>query len=108
MRKWLLIGLAVVLVLVGVGVYAAVNLNRYVADNRDWIASQVETVLGRRVAFEKLEVTLLGGVGVTVEDVRIADDPAFSKTDFLTAKRVNVAVRLVPALFGHYELRHIA
>ena len=106
MRKWVI--LAVVLAVLAGGVaLALVNLNSYLNRNRDWLASQVEAALGRKVSFSEIGVQLFGGFGARIKDLRIADDPAFSKDDFVKAGDAEVSMALWPALFGRYEVKRI-
>ena len=66
MRKVLILG-AVLLVLIGGLFVAASNLNRYLEDNREWLAQQASSALGRPVTFDKIGVSLRGGLGARVE-----------------------------------------
>src|SRR5262249_49669805 len=86
---------------------ALVNLNSYLNRNKDWLAGQVENALGRKVSFSEIGVQLFGGFGARIKDLTIADDPAFSKDDFLKAGDVQVSIRLWPALFGRYEVKRV-
>jgi AsmA protein len=38
--------------------------------------------------------------GVTADNISIADDPTFSKTDFVTAKSLKVGVEMIPLIFS--------
>ena len=62
MRKLLILG-AVLLILAGALFVAASNLNRYLAENREWLAEQASSALGRSVAFDEIGVSLRGGLG---------------------------------------------
>jgi AsmA protein len=106
MRKWMVLGV-VLAVIVGAVAVALVNLNAYLNRNKDWLAGQVTQALGRNVSFSEVGVQLFGGFGARIKDLRIADDPAFSKDDFVKAGEVQVSIRLWPALFGRYEVRRI-
>ena len=55
--------------------------------------------LGRKVTIGSIKAALLSG-GVAVEDLSIADDPAFSAAPFVTAKAVTVGVNLLPLIFS--------
>ncbi|MBI2962485.1 MAG: AsmA family protein [Deltaproteobacteria bacterium] len=106
MRKWTI--LAVVLgTLAGAVALALVNLDSYLNRNKDWLAGQVESAVGRKVSFSEIGVRLIGGFGARIRDLRIADDAAFSKEDFVRAGDVQVSVRLWPALFGRYEVSRV-
>jgi uncharacterized protein involved in outer membrane biogenesis len=107
MRKWIVLGV-ILLVIVGGVALALTNLNSYLNRNKDWLAGQVESQLGRKVSFSEIGVQLFGGFGARIKNLRIADDPAFSKDDFVKAGDVEVAMRLWPALFGRYEVKRVA
>lgn len=108
MKKWALAILALALVVAGGLAYVAANLDAYLAAQRDWLAAQTEAVFGRRVAFDGLEASFRGGLGVTIENLRIGDDPAYSEGDLLQARTVIVHVKVLPALFGRYEIRRVS
>jgi uncharacterized protein involved in outer membrane biogenesis len=44
---------------------------------------------------------------VRVDDLRIGDDPAYADGDFLQAASAQVSVRVLPALFGRWEVRRV-
>ncbi len=106
MRKWILL-VALLLVFVAAVAVAVLNLEWYLNDNKAWLARQAEDMIGRPVHFEKIGVSLWGGLGVRVQKLRIPDDPAFSSEDFLLADDVRVRVRLLPALQGRYEIARV-
>jgi uncharacterized protein involved in outer membrane biogenesis len=106
--KKLLIVLAVVLVaFAGAVVFGLANLNSYLNENREWVASHAGSALGRSVSFGQIGISFTGGLGVRVEKLRIDDDPAFSRDPFVTAGAVDLRVALWPALFGNIEVGHI-
>jgi AsmA protein len=70
---------------------------------RPKIESELTNALGRQVTLGKLSLSILRG-SVGVEDLSIADDPAFSKSPFITAKSLKVGVKLFPLIFSK-ELR---
>jgi AsmA protein len=55
--------------------------------------------LGRRVTIGRLRIALLSG-GVAAENLMIADDPAFGRQPFVTAKSVSVGVDLMPLIMS--------
>jgi uncharacterized protein involved in outer membrane biogenesis len=83
------------------------NLNAYLTSHKDWLTAQVEGVLGRKVSFSEISVSLSSGFGARVKDVRIADDPAFSADDFVRAGAVEVSVKFWPALFRRFEVKRL-
>ena len=106
MRRLFIVG-AVLVVLAGAVFLAAANANRYLESHREWLAQQASTALGRPVAFDAIGVSFRRGLGVRVSDVVIGEDSAFGKEAFLRATRIDVAIKLLPALRGHFELARI-
>jgi uncharacterized protein involved in outer membrane biogenesis len=102
----LILGVIVVVIAVAVG-FVLSNLNAYLNSNKDWLAAQVEGVLGRKVSFSEIGVSLSSGFGARIKDVRIADDPAFSQDDFVRAGTVEVSVKFWPALFRRFEVKRL-
>ncbi len=66
---------------------------------RPRIESALTTALGRPVTLGKLGLSIFSG-SVTVDDVKIADDPAFSQSPFITAKSLKVGVEVFPLIFS--------
>src|SRR5438046_551532 len=94
MRK-LLVSLALILTATGVVLLALMLvLNRLIARNRDQIVSRVEATLGRPVAVDAIKVSLWGGPGLRLDNVRVADDPQFSETTFVSAAALTVRASL--------------
>jgi AsmA protein len=106
MRKILILG-AVLLVLAGALFVAASNLNRYLAENREWLAEQASSALGRSVAFDEIGVSFRGGFGARVTSIAIGEDPAFGKGEFLRADRIDAVIKILPALRGRYEVARV-
>jgi AsmA protein len=86
-----LLGLLVVLV----ALPFLINVNGF----RPKIESEVTNALGRPVTLGNLSLSILTGT-VGVDNINIADDPAFSKSPFITAKSVKVGVELMPLIFS--------
>jgi AsmA protein len=72
-----------------------INVNRF----RPKIESEVTNALGRPVTLGNLSLSILTGT-VSVGNINIADDPAFSKSPFIAAKSVKVGVELMPLIFS--------
>ena len=106
MRKILILGV-VLLILAGALFVAANNLNSYLAENREWLAEQASSALGRSVAFDEIGVSLRGGLGARVTSVAIGEDPAFGKGEFLRADRIDAVIKILPALRGRYEVARV-
>src|ERR1700734_4438217 len=100
MKKPLLIvgGIIVLLLLIVLCLPLFINANQF----KPTIESKLGTALGRQVTIGDIKLAIFSG-GVTVSDIAIADDPAFSKSPFLTAKSLTVGVELIPLIF-HKEV----
>ncbi|MDX2169475.1 MAG: DUF748 domain-containing protein, partial [Deltaproteobacteria bacterium] len=107
MRRWLLVGAVLLLAAAGALAYGLTRLDRYLADQRDALQAQASALLGRAVTFDALDVTLRGGVGASLTNLAIADDPRFGSGPFLTAAHAAVRLELLPALRGEYRIRRI-
>ncbi|MFN8625731.1 MAG: AsmA-like C-terminal region-containing protein [Candidatus Binatia bacterium] len=86
---------------------AAAFANRIIAQNRERILEQIRTTIGRPVSAERMVVNLCGGIGVRVEQVRVADDPRFSTGDFVAARAVVAQAKLLPLLHGELDVGRI-
>ena len=97
-RKWIYIaGAAIaVILLVIVLLPFVLDANQY----RPKIESLLNEALGRKVTIGNIRLSIFSG-GVAVEDIAIADDPAFSPQPFLEAKSLTVGVELMPLIFSH-------
>src|SRR5215469_5336850 len=72
-----------------------INVNSF----RPKIESEVTNALGRQVKLGDLSLSILSG-SVGIENISIADDPAFSNSPFMTAKSLKVGVELMPLIFS--------
>lgn len=72
-----------------------INVNSF----RPKLESELTTALGRDVKVGNLRLSILSG-SVSAEQLSIADDPAFSKSPFITAKSLDVGVDLMPLIFS--------
>ena len=88
-------GVIVVLFLIVVCLPLFINANQF----KPTLETQMSSALGRQVGVGDISLSILSG-GVTVSDVLIADDPAFSKSPFLTTKSLSVGVALLPLIFS--------
>jgi AsmA protein len=96
MLKKLLIAVAALLALVVV-LIAGVLLFFDADQFRPKLEVMMAEALGRRVTIGRLKVALLSG-GIAADDLMIADDPAFGRQPFVTAKAVTIGVDLMPLI----------
>lgn len=106
--KWVWPILAIVAISCAVVAYVAVNLGAYLTANRDAIADRVSHALGRSVRFDRLDLSVGRGLGIAVGDLAVGEDPRFGDGDFLTARSAFVQIRILPALFGRYEVARVS
>lgn len=97
MKKVLIIvGIVIaVLIVIGLVLPALVNANRF----KPTLESDLTTALGRKVDIGNIQLAVFSG-GVRVDNVTIADDPAFSSSPFLSAKQLKAGVALLPLIFS--------
>jgi AsmA protein len=84
---------AVLVILIALPLF--ININSF----RPKIESELATALGRPVTLGDMSLSIFSGK-VGVKDVSIADDPAFSKSPFITMKSLEVGVEVMPLIFS--------
>jgi len=96
-RHWLRTALIVfaVFVLILIALPFLINVNSF----RPKIEAEASSALGRQVTVGNLSLSILSG-HVEADNIAIADDPAFSKSPFITAQSLKIGVELVPLIFS--------
>jgi AsmA protein len=96
-KKTLVIVGIVILLLMGVvaALPLLVDVNRF----KPTLETDLSTALGRHVQIGNIQLALFGG-SVTVDNISIADDPAFGGAPFLQAKQFAAGVALGPLIFS--------
>ena len=92
--RYVLIAIAVIVVIV-IALPFLISVNQF----RPTIEEKLSTALGRQVQVGNLSLSILSG-SLGADDLSIADDPAFGKSAFLTAKSLRVGVELMPLIFS--------
>lgn len=95
--------LALVVVVLG-AVPFFVDLNRY----KGPILDRIKHATGRQVDFERIDLTVLTGVGARITGLRISDDPSFSRADFLLIDEARVRVALLPLLKKEVRIKALS
>jgi AsmA protein len=97
MKKILtIVGIVIaVLIVIVIALPLFVNVNRF----KPTLETDLSNALGRKVEIGNIQLAILSG-GVTVDNVSVADDPAFSKSPFLTAKQLTAGVHIFPLIFS--------
>jgi len=98
MKKPLVIVASVLLcliVIVPLGLWLFLDANQF----RPTLESSLGDALGRKVTIGNLHVALFSG-SIAVDNLAIADDPAFSTEPFVTAQAVRVGVDMMPLILS--------
>ena len=94
----------ILLVMLAVCAVAAVSLGYYfnliAGRNRELVQQELQNFLGNEISFASLEVNLLGTIGFSAKEFRIADDARFAATPAVRAKELILGVSLWELLFG--------
>src|SRR5579871_4687337 len=88
-------GIVVLLLLVVAILPFVIDVNQY----RPTIESMMNSALGRKVDIGNIRLSIFAG-GVSVENLSVTDDPAFSAAPFVKAKSVTIAVEMMPLIFS--------
>jgi AsmA-like protein len=107
MRKLVVAVLIVAVLAAAVFTAAALSLNRIIARNHDRILQRAVAALGRSVVVDSITVSLWGGIGIQLNNLRIADDTRFSTADFVRANALTARARLWPLLHGTLKVGRI-
>jgi AsmA protein len=89
------IGVIVLVVVVLAGLAIFLDANQF----RPRLEATLSDATGRKVTVGNLRISWLSG-GIAADDIAIADDPAFSRNPFITAKSVAIGVDLMPLIFS--------
>jgi AsmA protein len=82
-----------ILVVILVAIPFFINVNSF----RPKIEATASEALGREVKVGNLSLSILTG-SVSADNISIAEDPAFGKTPFVTAKSLKVGVEIMPLI----------
>src|ERR1041384_7079298 len=95
MSRAVKIGLAIgggFILLIVIGLFL-IPVNQF----RPALAARASAALGRKVDLGRLRLSIFSQ-SLTAETLAVADDPAFGKSPFLTAKSIKVGVKLWPLM----------
>lgn len=77
------------------------------SEYRHSVALWLSDRLGRSVTIGDLSFSVITGPKIILSDLEIADDPDFSSEPFVTAREVDVSVKLIPLMSGGIVIREI-
>jgi AsmA protein len=86
---------AIAILLVLVALPFLIDVNRF----RPELESKASLALNRQVKLGHLSLSIFAGQ-VAADDIEVADDPAFSKANFITAASLKIGVELKPLIFS--------
>src|SRR5215831_2484630 len=92
--KWIAIVMAILVVAV-ISLPFLINVNQF----KPMLESELSTALNREVKLGNLKLSLLAGE-VTADDLSVAEDEAFGKPAFVSAKALNVGAEIWPFLMS--------
>lgn len=104
--KWVLIGIGVLLLL-AVALLLAVPYLVNTSGVQAAIAQAASQALGRPVSFASLSLAALPLPALRLTDLRVAEDPKFGTTPFLTVGEGRLGLRLWPLLRGRVEVTEL-
>lgn len=95
MRKVLITIAVIVVVLIVIAVVLPffINANQF----KPKVEAEATNALGRQVTVGNLNLSIFSG-GVSADNLSVADDPAYGKEPFLTAKSMTIGVELWPLI----------
>lgn len=96
-KRWVRIAAiaGAILLVILIAIPLLVDVNSF----RPKIQAEASSALGRQVTIGNLSLSILSG-SVEAANIAIGDDPAFSKSPFITAKSLKVGVELIPLIFS--------
>jgi uncharacterized protein involved in outer membrane biogenesis len=81
-----------------------IDTSAYRNNTAVWLSGR----LGRAVTIGDLSFSIISGPKIILKELSIADDPDFSNDPFLTAREVDVSVKMLPLLSGNVVVDGIA
>lgn len=107
MRKWVLVGVAMVAVTIIVAAGLVLNINSLIARNKDYLIGQAEQALGRKIKVGEVEATFWSGIGVRLSDFSMSEDPDYATEDFVRARDLQINLKLWPMLRREVEVKRL-
>ncbi len=96
MRKLIIALMVLIIVVAALLGLALYNLDSLLVSYKDRIVAAAERRTGRKVAYDRINVKLRGGIGVRIRELSVSEDPAFGSGHFLRAADVQVNLRIHP------------
>lgn len=105
MKKALIAVAAVLLVVIIVALIApfVIDLNQY----KGAILAKVRPAVNRDVDFERVELTVLTGIGAELQGLKIPENPEFARDDFVAVDSLQVRLKFFPLLRGEVQISEL-
>ncbi len=97
-KRWVKVSIAAVAVIVVILIVVPFFINADIF--RPTIQADLSRALGREVTLGHIGLSLITG-SLVADDISIADDPKFSNSPFLQAKKLHIGVKLGALIFQH-------
>jgi uncharacterized protein involved in outer membrane biogenesis len=94
--------IAGMLVLTGVVILAALNVNFLVERNRDYLLGRLAQTLGHTVKAGKIEISYLP-LAIHMVNLAIAGDPDDVATPLVLARNSHIRLRVLPLILGQFQ-----
>ncbi len=91
-------------------VAAVVGLEALLENRKEAIRRQMAEAIGRAVTFDTVHLNFLrhpGSLGITVTDLRVADDPRFAATPLIHATQTTISLGWLSLFTGNPTVSHI-
>ena len=92
MKKFFIALFVLIVIVAALTVLAVMNLNYFINQNKDYLLTQVEESIGRKLSVGNIETGFTDGIGIKINGFSVSDDEGFSDGDFLSAKEIQVNV----------------
>ena len=106
MRKWIIAG-AILITFVVILFAAFLNINSLISRNKDYLISQAQEVLGRKISMGQVEATLFSGIGARLTNFTMSDDPDYAAGDFVRAKDLQIHLKFWPLLKKELQVQKV-
>ncbi|MDR4508512.1 MAG: AsmA family protein [Candidatus Brocadiaceae bacterium] len=80
-----------------------IDLNKY----KGKILTLAKPHLPREIDFDSIELSILKGLGVDLQGLRIAENPMFGTEDFLFLERLKIKVKLFPLIKKQIQIKKL-
>jgi uncharacterized protein involved in outer membrane biogenesis len=99
--------LAVLALIAAAAVAVVSTISVVVHKRRAEVKQELTTLLGHDITFDSMTASLWGGVGFSVKEFRIADNPRFAATPFVHARELRLGMSIWHLLLGRFVINSL-